>query len=154
MVGITDNQRADSGFGCKRADSQSLRATGYPEVPIKTRHQTQCTLGDGHQNVFVGGVLRATRIRMRHPNRRHAQTCLKEVVGNTAAGGRNDCRFLIAGFGERPHHPLRPGIIDVGAGGFEAGDFGEGYDIDMFETVLVEMRRKAGSTASTLVPTT
>ena len=88
--------------------------------------------------MLVRGVLRASRVGVRHPNGGHAQDVCEDVVGNRAAqawqnrGPRAGRRL------ERLDRAADPGIVQGRAGG---GHGAPGRrDVDHAITVLVQMR--------------
>ena len=54
---------------------------GLAQVPVQAAHQLKAFACDAGQQMFVGGVLRAGGVGMRHPQRGHAQQLAEHIVG-------------------------------------------------------------------------
>ena len=64
---------------------------GLAEIPEQACHDAEALAGDGRKQMFVGCMLRAARIGMRHPDCLQSQHLGKNIVRKRAAGiGQND----------------------------------------------------------------
>ena len=70
------------------------QAGGLAQVPVETGHDAQALAGHRRQQVFVGCVLRAGRVRVRHPQRGQAQQVGEDVVGERSGKVRQHVRAL------------------------------------------------------------
>src|ERR1700761_7252841 len=63
----------------------SQRPRQFAEIPEQAGHDAERFFRDRQQNVFVGRVLRAAGIGVRHPHRRQLENIGKDIVGQRTA---------------------------------------------------------------------
>src|SRR5262249_14079914 len=92
---------------------KSSRHAGLAEIPVEPGHEPQTFAREHERQVLVRGVLRATRIGMRHPDGRQAEEFCEYVVGERAARARQDCGLLAGRACDRGRGPLRAGMVRI-----------------------------------------
>ena len=88
-----------------------------PRVVEQAGHHQQALAHHRRQHVLVGRVLRARRVRMRHPHRGQAQDLGEHVVGQRAAEVGQQGGTLAGGLLDRMHCEANPVVVGVQACG-------------------------------------
>src|SRR5262249_33648434 len=119
-----------------------LRAVGesiwLAEVPEQSRHHTEALPGDRRKQVLVGGMLRASGVRVRDPDRAQAEHVGEAVVGKRSAEiGEND-RRASGGVLDRAGGETDPRVLGVEPARAEKSATAAA-DLDLRKTVAVEV---------------
>ena len=112
-------------------------ARRFAQIPEQARHDAERLFGHRQQNVFVGRMLGAAGIGMRHPDRRQTQRLGEHIVRQRAAEIRQHRRRLSGGLPDRVRRPVDPGTVEIGSRGDEAL---RRADLDHRKAVGVQMR--------------
>src|SRR5882757_8079268 len=82
LLRMTENTWMAGSSPAKTGTQEASRlARRLAEIPEQAGHDGERLLRHRQQDVFVGGVLRAARIGMRHPDRRQAEALGEHVIG-------------------------------------------------------------------------